>query len=54
MRQVIRWLRKTFPNRPLFAIGYSLGANILVNVRKVYSNELTLVASDDFLFIVPG
>ena len=33
MRQVVKWLRKTFPNRPLFAIGYSLGANILMNVR---------------------
>lgn len=33
VRQVVKWLRKTFPNRPLFAIGYSLGANILTNVR---------------------
>jgi predicted alpha/beta-fold hydrolase len=32
-RQVVKWLRKTFPNRPLFGIGFSLGANILVNVR---------------------
>lgn len=32
MRQTVRWLRKTFPNRKLFAIGYSLGANILTNV----------------------
>ncbi|KAL6719633.1 hypothetical protein ACLMJK_001554 [Lecanora helva] len=31
IRQIIRWLRKTFPNRPFFGIGYSLGANILVN-----------------------
>ncbi|KAL9030077.1 MAG: hypothetical protein Q9196_001768 [Gyalolechia fulgens] len=31
VRQVVKWLRQTFPNRPLFAIGYSLGANILVN-----------------------
>ncbi|EEA18944.1 hypothetical protein TMatcc_010508 [Talaromyces marneffei ATCC 18224] len=31
VRQVIKWLRKTFPNRPLFGIGFSLGANILVN-----------------------
>ncbi|KAF4628071.1 hypothetical protein G7Y89_g10080 [Cudoniella acicularis] len=30
-RQTIKWLRKTFPNRPLFGIGFSLGANILVN-----------------------
>jgi predicted esterase len=31
--QVINWARDTFPNRPLFAIGFSLGANILTNVR---------------------
>ncbi|KAH6684132.1 Alpha/Beta hydrolase protein [Halenospora varia] len=30
-RQTVKWLRKTFPNRPLFGIGFSLGANILVN-----------------------
>ena len=35
IRQVVKWLKKTFPNRPLFGIGYSLGANILVNVRIV-------------------
>lgn len=35
IRQVVKWLRKTFPNRPLFGIGYSLGANILVNVSTV-------------------
>ncbi|PQE30782.1 alpha beta fold family protein [Rutstroemia sp. NJR-2017a WRK4] len=28
-RQMVKWLRKTFPNRPLFGIGFSLGANIL-------------------------
>ena len=32
VRQVVNWLRKKFPNRPLFAIGYSLGASIPVNV----------------------
>jgi uncharacterized protein len=31
-RQMVAWLRKTFPNRPLFGIGFSLGANILANV----------------------
>lgn len=31
-RQVVKWLRRRFPNRPLFAVGFSLGANILVNV----------------------
>lgn len=33
VRQAVKWLRKTFPNRPLFGIGFSLGANILANVR---------------------
>jgi predicted alpha/beta-fold hydrolase len=31
-RQTVVWLRQTFPNRPLFGIGFSLGANILTNV----------------------
>ncbi|KAJ5934002.1 hypothetical protein N7454_006331 [Penicillium verhagenii] len=31
VRQSVKWLRKTFPNRPLYAIGFSLGANILAN-----------------------
>ena len=34
IRQTIRFLRKTFPNRPLFGLAFSLGANIMVNVRK--------------------
>ena len=33
-RQTVRWLRETFPNRPLFAAGFSLGANILTNVSR--------------------
>ncbi|GAB1314089.1 hypothetical protein MFIFM68171_04299 [Madurella fahalii] len=31
IRQIVNWARRTFPNRPLFAIGFSLGANILTN-----------------------
>lgn len=31
LRQTIEWLRKTFPNRPLFGLGFSLGANMLTN-----------------------
>ncbi|KAL2179213.1 Alpha/Beta hydrolase protein [Thermothelomyces heterothallicus CBS 202.75] len=31
IRQVVKWARETFPNRPLFALGFSLGANILTN-----------------------
>ncbi|KAI5308664.1 hypothetical protein KEM55_005164, partial [Ascosphaera atra] len=30
-RQTIQWLRKMYPKRPLFGIGFSLGANILAN-----------------------
>lgn len=32
LRQTVEWLRETFPNRPLFGIGFSLGANILATV----------------------
>lgn len=42
IRQVVKWLRKKFPNRPLFGIGFSLGANILVNVRILDKLALTL------------
>ncbi|KAG2418762.1 hypothetical protein HFD88_001863 [Aspergillus terreus] len=31
VRQAVQWLRQMFPNRPLFGIGFSLGANILAN-----------------------
>ncbi|KAF3922659.1 hypothetical protein ABW21_db0202325 [Orbilia brochopaga] len=31
IRQVIKLLRRKFPNRPLMALGFSLGANILAN-----------------------
>ncbi|KAI9813019.1 MAG: hypothetical protein M1832_006410 [Thelocarpon impressellum] len=30
-RQTVKWLKKTFPNRPLYGMGFSLGANILTN-----------------------
>ena len=33
VRQMVKWMRRTFPNRPLFGIGFSLGANIMANVR---------------------
>lgn len=32
IRQTVKWLKKRFPNRPLFGIGFSLGANIMTNV----------------------
>ncbi|KAH7033262.1 Alpha/Beta hydrolase protein [Microdochium trichocladiopsis] len=31
VRQTVKWLRKTYPNRPLFGLGFSLGACILTN-----------------------
>jgi predicted alpha/beta-fold hydrolase len=31
VRQLITYLTSIFPNRPLFAVGFSLGANILTN-----------------------
>ncbi|KAI0598039.1 Alpha/Beta hydrolase protein [Biscogniauxia sp. FL1348] len=30
-RQVVKWLRNKYPNRPLFGLGFSLGACILTN-----------------------
>jgi len=39
VRQVVNWARRTFPNRPLFAVGFSLGANILTNVRPQASGS---------------
>lgn len=41
IRQVVKWLRQKFPNRLLFGLGFSLGANILVNVRILYSIQST-------------
>ena len=35
VRQMVSWLREKFPNRPLFGIGFSLGANILTNVSLI-------------------
>lgn len=31
VRQTVRWLREAFPNRPLFGLGFSLGASMLTN-----------------------
>lgn len=35
VHQMVDWARETWPNRRLFGIGFSLGANILVNVRGI-------------------
>lgn len=43
VRQVVQWARTKWPKRKLFGMGFSLGANILTNVRRfhsVYSFEL--------------
>jgi len=34
VRQVVRWARERWPGRRMFGIGFSLGANILTNVRR--------------------
>jgi predicted alpha/beta-fold hydrolase len=40
VRQSVKWLKKTFPNRPLFGIGFSLGANIIANVCVINTSQL--------------
>jgi predicted alpha/beta-fold hydrolase len=45
IRQTIEWLRKTFPNRPLYAIGFSLGANILTNYCGEEGDKCVLKAA---------
>jgi len=50
LRQTVKWLRKTFPNRPLYGLGFSLGANMMVNVRKLvqlrlHCKSLNLIAA---------
>ncbi|KAJ9322360.1 hypothetical protein DTO027B5_4913 [Paecilomyces variotii] len=41
LRQTVEWLRETFPNRPLFGIGFSLGANILATVCPLDNEQTT-------------
>ncbi|RMZ83637.1 hypothetical protein DV738_g1054, partial [Chaetothyriales sp. CBS 135597] len=45
VRQVVKWLRKTFPNRPLFGIGFSLGANIITNYVGEEGADCPLLAA---------
>ncbi|KAL9610315.1 MAG: hypothetical protein Q9167_004977 [Letrouitia subvulpina] len=47
MRQTVKWLKGKFPNRPLFGIGFSLGACILVNVRSLDSFQMQSAVFDD-------
>lgn len=44
-RQTVKWLRKTFPNRPLFGLGFSLGACILTNYLGEEGAECQLKAA---------
>ncbi|MCJ1400655.1 hypothetical protein MMC11_003863 [Xylographa trunciseda] len=37
VRQVVGWCRARWPLRELFGVGFSMGANILVNVRRLCS-----------------
>ncbi|KAI9742040.1 MAG: hypothetical protein M1834_000430 [Cirrosporium novae-zelandiae] len=45
VRQTVKWLKKKFPNRPLFGIGFSLGANILANYLGEEGSECLLKAA---------
>ncbi|KAK4984870.1 hypothetical protein LTR50_006341 [Elasticomyces elasticus] len=45
VRQVVKWCGKRWPNRPLFAIGYSLGANILTNYLGEEGDQCVLKAA---------
>ena len=42
-RQVVNFLQQKFPKRPLFGLGFSLGANILVNVSDICSATFFVV-----------
>ncbi|KAI8630151.1 carboxylesterase-like protein [Xylariaceae sp. FL1651] len=44
-RQVVKWLRETYPNRPLFGLGFSLGACILTNYIGEEGAECQLKAA---------
>ncbi|CAJ2508005.1 Uu.00g091910.m01.CDS01 [Anthostomella pinea] len=44
-RQVVKWLRKTYPNRPLFGLGFSLGACILSNYLGEEGEDCQLKAA---------
>lgn len=54
VRQVVKWLRDKFPNRPLFAIGYSLGANILANVRSRSESQHSSMIMISMILILHG
>jgi hypothetical protein len=39
-RQTVQWIKETFPNRPLFGVGFSMGANILIHVSDILQGTL--------------
>jgi predicted alpha/beta-fold hydrolase len=45
VRQTIRMLRELYPNRPLYAVGFSLGANILTNYVGEEGDKCVLKAA---------
>ena len=45
VRQVVKWCREKWPNRKLYGIGFSLGANILTNVCRLYLAQWILLLS---------
>ena len=45
IRQTVKWLRKNFPNRPLFGAGFSLGANMITNYMGEEGSDCPLKAA---------
>ncbi|KAI5806580.1 Alpha/Beta hydrolase protein [Peziza echinospora] len=45
VRETVEYLRETFPNRPLYAVGFSLGANILANYLGEEGDKCVLSAA---------
>jgi predicted alpha/beta-fold hydrolase len=48
LRQSLEWIRQKWPNRKLFGIGFSLGANILTNVCA-FAKQFILL--DNYAFV---
>nr|POF17653.1 putative esterase [Quercus suber] len=48
VRQVVKWARKKWPNRPLYGIGFSLGANIITNYIGEEGTSCELSAAISF------
>ena len=48
VRQLVLWCRERWPQRELFGMGFSMGANILVNVRSLCM--LVLISREKCIF----